>query len=645
MRSRLPLIALASLAGACASQRFTFAPLSFDGIHDTTRDRVVLLSEREVHFHSGSDGRAYAEEVVHCALRANRPDVIERSVDVQFDRTFLQRPSLQARVVFPDGSAVSVPGRAWDIPAFDRHALYMDQRILHLPVPAVPPGAALEFISRQRVVDLAPLQFMHPFGSVDPVVRARLTVTLPEAWELEWRATRLGEPYPLEPQVTVAEGRRTYVWEQSELPAWAAESYGVEVRHELPRVTLRLKSWQEQGEQRRAPATVKELSAWVYEKTHALSAPDDAMRATVQRLLQGAGDDPREKARRLYQHAVENVRYCAIAIGYGGWFPHPATEVEKKRYGDCKDKANYLQGLLDAAGIKSRPVALFAHQGYPAPVGMPSLVGNFNHQALLIDLPGGAQFVDPTTRSVPFGDVPPQDREATLMPIEPGGGALLTAPASSPDEHREVQTVTLTLDANGDGRGTFDVNADGIPAALLRDRLLHTMPRRRGEVASDWLDLDQVHVESVTSLTGMELGKSLAITGRLEAPRVVARSDGAGVVRLSTLAPRWLPVLPGTERRTPVVLARFHSTRQGVVRLTTATGVEVRALPKAVALDNAWFRYRLAFRRDGKTLVAERELVLKKRIVPAADAAALREALALVHRAENAPLLVEEVDK
>ena len=643
---RVALVCSTLLLAACRAHAPTWQPLSFELARGATADRLVLLSEREVHFTTESDGRACADESLHTAVRVARPGVLDRHIDVAYDRTFLRRPSIWARVVFPDGTENGVPERTYDVPAFDRDTLYRDQRLLVLPVPPVPPGAALEVLSRQRVVDIGPLVFSHAFGAGDPVGFTRLVVTLPEDWELEWRATRLGEPIPLEPTVTTADGRRRYVWEQSKIAAYTREPHGVDPRMDVPRVTVRLKSWFEGGEPRHAPASTKELSAWIFEKTRALSAPDDAMRATVQEVLGPAELAPREKARLLYQHAVENVRYCAIAIGYGGWFPHAAAEVEKKRYGDCKDKANYLKGLLDAAGVKSRTVALFAHSGFPAAVGMPSLVGNFNHQALLVELPEGPLFVDPTSRTVPFGEVPPQDREAWCMPIEEGGGELLQVPPSVPQEHGERQQLTLGLDAAGDARGDFTLETHGIAAALLRDRLVVATPARRASTVSEWLGpRDQLHVSDVTALSGLELGPTLTATGRLEAPRVMVRASGAGVVRLSSLAPRWLPVLPDTDRRTPVVLSMFHNTRTGAVRLTPVAGLELRRMPAPVSLESRWFDYRLAFKREGRALVAERHLVVKQRLVQPAEVEELKAALDQVQRAENAPALFEEVDK
>src|SRR6185436_10628930 len=109
----------------------------------------------------------------------------------------------------------------------------------------------------------------------------------------------------------------------------------------------------------------------------------------------------------------------------------------------------YLKGLLDVAGIKSRPTLIYLHGGYPNPFTLPTLAGNFNHQILTIDLPDGPLLADPTSRTVAFGDLPAGDREATVLPIQAGGADLGTAPASVPEEHAESSRLTLAVGDDG----------------------------------------------------------------------------------------------------------------------------------------------------------------------------------------------------
>lgn len=328
-------------------------------------------------------------------------------------------------------------------------------------------------------------------------------------------------------------------------------------------------------------------------------------------------------------------------MGYGGWFPHAATEVQQKGYGDCKDKSTFLQALLQTDGIQSRASAVWAHDGFPEQFGMPSLGGNFNHEILRIDLPGGPVWADPTTRTFAFGDLPPSDLEATALPIEPGGAELVTVPASAPDDHLERQALSLQVAGDGSASGTFLLDATGIPAAILRQQLLHVAPVGRARVVASWLELRDAKVASLAEVNGMKLERALSVSGSLDVPGVLMSAEGTRLMRLGAFAPRWLPSVPAGARRTPVLLAGFRSRRSGEVRLSLPAGFTVKRVPHAFSRESKWFDYRLVFRAEGSTVIAERTLSMKERVVALSDVAAARAELEAVHEAENAPVLLQ----
>ena len=72
----------------------------------------------------------------------------------------------------------------------------------------------------------------------------------------------------------------------------------------------------------------------------------------AQSLTAGLTDE-RSKVNALYQWVSQNIRYVSVAIGNGGWVPHPAAQGLEHRYGDCKDHAVLMQALLLAVGIQA----------------------------------------------------------------------------------------------------------------------------------------------------------------------------------------------------------------------------------------------------------------------------------------------------
>jgi hypothetical protein len=637
-----PTGALLLLLLACAHKGGPWE--KFERVKDLPSDgeRLVLLDDMEVRFDlDPKTGRAFADETAHMRVQALKPHALPRSITRAFDHTFLARPTIRGRVIFPDGTEQELDQeKQWESPRWSGGILYDDDRLLYQPVPLAPKNGVLEYEIKQRATDLKPLQFSSKMEDDDAVVLSRFTVIIPSTWEIEWIAQALGHRIELEPAIDISTpGFKRYVWQRQNVDAHPSEPYGVSPWLELPVVSVRLKKWEDQGKSQTAFASPKELSAWLWEQTHALAEADESMKKTVSEVLAGAPEDPREKSRRLYEYACERVQYCAIEIGYGSWFPHPANAVHQNKYGDCKDKANYLKSLLALAGVQSHSTLIYSHDGFPLAFGLPSLAANFNHAILQIELPQGPLLVDPTARTVAFGDLPISDREAQVLPIVEGGAELAVAPAAEPSDNMEITHLDLTLNADGSASGEFSLTATGAMGASLRQRLIASVPSKHPEVISEWIDVRAAKVDKVTKTSGLALEPQIAVAGSIEAPNVLLGDQPLRALRLPGLLSDWLPAPAKSERRAPLVL-RYRWNRKALVKLALPAGVTVKSAPAAVVQSNKWFDYRLSFRIEGRTLIADREAVLHMRIIPADELPALRSALTAMHLAENVPVVL-----
>ena len=128
---------------------------------------------------------------------------------------------------------------------------------------------------------------------------------------------------------------------------------------------------------------------------------------------------PREKLDALYTYVSEQVRYVAVEFGIGGYQPHPALDVFRNRYRDCKDKTGLLQALLAAAGIPSYPALLSASRGVTEPAG--PMPGQFNHVITVVPIGGELLWMDPTIAVAPFGVLSISVRCRQALLLEPGG--------------------------------------------------------------------------------------------------------------------------------------------------------------------------------------------------------------------------------
>ena len=315
-------------------------------------------------------------------------------------------------------------------------------------------------------------------------------VEFPAGWVVESLVTVDGEAIEWPPTVTTAsDGGQRYMWRRAHLPALIGAP-GDGGADQLVTVAVRLRSATlSSGRVVEGPADAEGLSRFEAELIGppVVSPP---LRALASKILEAAGQ-PNEmsaddKAAHLYAWTKEQIAYCSIAVGLGGWIPHEPERVEAARYGDCKDKANLLRALLASVDIRSRLVGIYAG-GAPRPFGLPVLGANFNHMILEIQLEDGVVYVDPTTRTVPFGELPAADKGRLCLPLDPAGASLVLTPSTSPKADRVVSTWTLTLLSDGRFMGRVRSILNGSFADSARDDYVTMPPRLLPRAMRRWV--------------------------------------------------------------------------------------------------------------------------------------------------------------
>ncbi|MGV3623908.1 MAG: DUF3857 domain-containing protein [Archangium sp.] len=566
---------------------------------------VVLFDETRVDYQPGGTGGA-PQRVATRRWRAMllKPTTLP-PVRVDYSRSFTRVESIRAWSFKPDGTGKELSTKdRYDAPLVDGNVLFSDSRATVVPVPPLPVGSIFEFETVTRDLDVTPFVTTEVFGDYMPVKLARLVVTAPAEWELAWKST-------LTPTQSTVDGRDVLVFEARDLEAVFHERRAPPLHAVMPVATVRLEKWKEGQTEKSAWQTPQQLSTWLEQRYAEKSKITPAIQKQVDELLTGPRTDERETARKLYEFACRSVQYCAIEIGYGGWFPHSAEEVRVGRYGDCKDKATYLHTLLKAAGISSAPTLIYAHDGTPRPFGFPSMGTNFNHAILAVDLPGGTVYAYPTHRTVPFGQLPPSDQEAPVLELRPGGADVKTTPGSDAAWNATHQQYTLELRRNGDASGTVVLSARGAPALHVKNRLIFGTGR-----LDSWLG-DEVwtratHVSAATAIKTGDFSDDVELEGTVALRHTLLRgSSGEALLRVSDLFEPWIDFIPET-REQPMVWP-YAQTARASIRFTLPRGGSVSALPAPVKIDSPIGSYALTWSAIEGGVELRREFVRTKR--------------------------------
>lgn len=507
-------------------------------------------------------------------------------------------------------------------------------------VASAEPGSIFGFESITEEQVPFPQHEFHFQGEL-PVLLARLTLSLPVDWQAE--ALTFNHE-PVNPVVF----RGSYTWELRNLPFLTGESLRPPTSSLAPRLAV---NYFPKG----AAGTVKSWAAvsdWLAELQDPQAAPSAELAAKAAELTAGAVTTV-DRARALAKY-VQSVNYISIQTGIGrggGYRPHAASDVLKKHYGDCKDKANLLRALLRAVGISSYMVAIYSgdpgyvHPEWPTPQ-------QFNHAILAIDAAelnfpavtshaalGRILFFDPTNPHTNFGDLARDLQDNHALVIAPAGrGALVSTPSFPPESDRVERITTIRLSPEGDISAALRERSFGQVAAAERGRASLRTPQGALLAVERWIERT-VRGAKITKSETTDSQSSLLLEVSFEAPKYgqvlggrLLTFNGAVVARRDNFA-------LADEPRTHALHIR-PLLDSDEIRIDLPAGFQLDEAPDPVTLKAPFGDYSASWKMDGGTLALSRRLLLRRSSIPAADYKGVRDFFDRVRAAEQAAVVL-----
>ncbi|WP_242346433.1 DUF3857 domain-containing protein [Anaeromyxobacter terrae] len=342
-------------------------------------------------------------------------------------------------------------------------------------------------------------------------------------------------------------------------------------------------------------------------------------------------EQKRAIVRGVYDFVVSQTRYVGLEFGIHGYKPYRVDQVLQRRFGDCKDKASLVHALLAAAGIDSRLVLLRMRRLGRMPE-TPASLAVFNHAIAYV--PDLDLWLDGTAAYSGSGDLPGEDRGATVLVVNPGAKAGFgTIPEARPEDNRVESRFEVTLAANGGAAVRGSSRVRGAQAPQYRRAYLAEHDRRAQLERAFGRTFPGAEVTSldVSDLTRIE--EEVAMSFTLDVPRY-ALADGSGL--------RFTPFgdAAGYAESYAALSARRYDLVFGEPAVTRFTyryvlpkGWRVVELPEAAAGETPHGAFEVRYRREADALVAEGHVTFKTARVAAAEYPAFRELAARIDRA------------
>lgn len=172
-------------------------------------------------------------------------------------------------------------------------------------------------------------------------------------------------------------------------------------------------------------------------------------------------EEPKEKAKLIYEYMQKKTRYISVQIGIGGFQPYPASEVDKLGYGDCKGLSNYTKALLNVAGIESYYTVVNAGRLKEDMVKDFASISDGNHIILCLPFPNDTIWLECTNQQIPFGYLGDFTDDRVVLVCTPQGGKLMRTSKLSSEANKQYRTGKFKINDNGDLTGSITTIFEG----------------------------------------------------------------------------------------------------------------------------------------------------------------------------------------
>ena len=301
------------------------------------------------------------------------------------------------KVLNPDKKEVSIQKLCGDYSS--ESIFHNDTKLCVIKFPLAEKGKPFNYTFQENYHDvkyLTSFYFLQRF----PVIERIVQFNIPSWLELDLREFNF-EGYGIQ-KTKEKEGDITKViFRITNTQAYKSEPHSPNHAISYPHIICVTKAFTETGKRNVLFENVKDLYGWYSTVCSEIGNDPETIKAKVAELTASKKTDL-EKIENIFYWVQDNIRYIAFENGIMGFKPDAAQNVLKKKYGDCKGKANLLKTMLTIAGFDAR-LTWIGTSDLPYDYSLPSLAVD-NHMICTIILNGKRFFLDGTEDFIALND-------------------------------------------------------------------------------------------------------------------------------------------------------------------------------------------------------------------------------------------------
>ncbi|MCF7895363.1 MAG: transglutaminase-like domain-containing protein, partial [Candidatus Omnitrophica bacterium] len=338
---------------------------------------------------------------------------------------------------------------------------------------------------------------------------------------------------------------------------------------------------------------------------------NDEMDKVLKELIKDK-ETSHQKAKAIYEYVAKDIRYVAVEYGDSGYEPHSASEVFVNKYGDCKDQAVLLTALMQEAGLDAYPVLISTRSSYPIDKSFPSI--NFNHAIAAVRIDGKFIFIDPTSNTTPFGQIPLSDQDRTILLFLEEGYKILKTSSSKDSGIDYLMEIDIAKSENA--RIKRRVSPKGYFASSYRGYLKYSHPSRIKEDISQKM----VEISSFSRLIDLnienekDLDKNPMLEYAFAADNFLSPSGSLRVLKPLNQFDFKASLISKKTRDFPIDFGGIFS-KKAEIKVNLPSNIEVKYLPDSRHFENKWLSLETAYKTAEKTINFSQKFLIKKRFV------------------------------
>lgn len=587
-------------------------------VYPADTSAVVLLDERTLTV--SPDGRAgvHHRHVVKILRPAGRDDA---TVVVEFDKDS-KLQSLHVWSIGPDGHEYAMKDSEMAIfSPPGGGVLYEDVQFKVANAPGRDPGGIVAYESETRLPFYMTEENWRFQGSI-PSLSQTFTLELPPGFTYGTAWAH----HTAEPVIDLEKQR--WRWELKNVPAVDLQNVPMSPSEEALAGRMSV-HYEAPGLANPIGGTWQSIGEWYTQLSadRLLATPDIAAKTAE---LTAGKTDFYDRTEVVAEFVQKQIRYFVIEKGIGGLQPHPAADIFRNRYGDCKDKATLLSAMLSTLGVHSALLMVDTERGFVDP-DAPSLMGN--HMIAAIEVPKGYEsprlksivtaktgrrylIFDPTWDETAFGQLEHNLQGSYGVLVEGKDSQILAFPVLSPALNTIRRSASFRLQPDGSLKGDIVEKRFGDVSEYRRAMYKSANEKEQQEFLDRQLRKDfsnftatGVKVENVEALN-----KELTTTFSLSANGYAKKMGPLLMVRPRVLGGEGLRF--NHEKRTVPIDLSETMQEEDDYSIELPEGYAIDELPASVSVDMGFAAYTSSSKMDGHTLQYTRTYTVRELTLP-----------------------------